>query len=163
MKSIKLLLPAALLALASCGVSNKSASKTDSTNADTALIGTMAIKDTIKIGDSVILHFTVKNPADTAMRFCQWHTPFEPPMSRYLDIKDQNGTEMAYQGAMAKRMMPPPESSYIKLNPHDSVSTTADVLRSYTISEPGTYTIVYNGQNISGVTVKDSVKFVYVK
>jgi hypothetical protein len=169
-----LILSVALLTLTSCGINNKA----NTTNTDSAVTDTNAannavapkelsaklqIKDTIKVGEPVELKFTVYNTADTAMTFCKWHTPFEPPISKYLDIKSDAGTEVNYKGAMAKRIMPPPADSYIKVNPGDSTSIVADLLKSYAIETPARYTIVYNSQAISGLTVKDSVSFVYVK
>lgn len=169
MKNYKLLIPIIALALAACGGMNKNAaSQTDTTAAvtqspaDTSLCATMQIKDTIRVGDSVLLKFTVNNNTTGPLRFCKWHTPFEPLLSKYLDVKSENGEEAQYQGAMAKRMMPPPVSSYITLQSKDSVSANVDLLKGYAITKPGKYTVVYNGQNMSGLTLKDSVSFVYV-
>jgi hypothetical protein len=164
MKNNLLILGAALLALCSCSV-NKT--KTVSTNADSAvkapLIGKMSIKDTIKVGDSVLMKFTVYNNADSAQQFCKWHTPFEPLMSKYLEVKDETGQEVLYQGAMAKRVMPPPASSYIKVNAKDSLTASVDMLKAYAIKTPSKYKIIYTGQNMSGLVVKDSISFVYAR
>lgn len=168
MKNYKIILSATLLTLSACGVNKvKSTSagsdsaKNQSSAASTSLFAKMKIKESIKIGDPVELKFTVYNDADTARLFCKWHTPFEPLMSKYLDVKDASGQEMLYKGAMAKRIMPPLASSYIKVNPKDSLSVTVDLLKAYDISKPSKYTIVYVGQNMSGLAVKDSVEFVY--
>ena len=123
----------------------------------------MSMKDTVKAGEPVELKFTVYNNADTAQHFCKWHSPFEPFISKYLDIKSASGEEVNYKGAMAKRMMPPPASSYIAVNSKDSVSTQVDLLKGYDISKPGRYSITYVGQNMSGLVVKDSISFVYAK
>ena len=172
MKNYKIILSAALLALSACGVnkSQKTAAPADSAANQTAaqavsdsLIAKLQIKNTIKVGQPVELKFTVYNIADTARRFCKWHTPFEPLMSKYLEVKDESGQEMQYKGAMAKRIMPPPASSYISVNTKDSLSVTADLLKAFDISKPAKYTIVYVGQNMSGLAVKDSVSFNYVK
>lgn len=121
----------------------------------------MKINPEIKQGDSVLLTFTVYNNSDSVQQFCKWHTPFEPWMSKYLDIKAENGDEAPYQGAMAKRVMPPPADSYIKVNPKDSLSVTVDVLKGYKLDKASKYSIIYNGQNMSGLIVKDSVSFIY--
>jgi hypothetical protein len=170
MKNYKIILSATLLTLSACSVNhtkNTSAGSDSAKNqspvpaASTSLFAKMQIKATIKISEPVELKFTVYNDADTARQFCKWHTPFEQLMSKYLDVKDATGQEMLYKGAMAKRIMPPPASSYIKVNPKDSLSTTVDLLKAYDISKPSKYTIIYVGQNMSGLTVKDSVEFVY--
>ncbi|MCD0490107.1 protease [Pedobacter sp. MC2016-14] len=171
MKNYQLLLAASILvAFASCSP-NTTSTDNNSVNADSVstqaeeklLYAKMNIKADIKQGDSVLLKFTVYNPADTAMQFCKWHTPFEPLISKYLDITDENGNEVAYQGAMAKRVMPPPADSYLKVQPGDSLAVTVDVLKGYAITKPATYTLKYSGQNMSGLIVKDSVVFVYGK
>jgi len=166
------ILAIALLALSSCGVrsGSKTAEQADSAKsvADTLATGKkltaeISIKDTIKAGDSVLLKFTVKNNSADTARFCKWHTPFEPLMSKYLDIKDESGNEVNYKGAMAKRIMPPPANSYITLKANDSLTVNADLLKAYAIDKPAKYTITYNSTGISGLTVKQSVSFVYIK
>lgn len=170
MKNYKIILSATLLALSACSVnhvkntsagSDSAKNQSNATAASTGLLAKMQIKPTIKIGDAVELKFTVYNDADTSRQFCKWHTPFEPLMSKYLDVKDASGQEMLYKGAMAKRIMPPPASSYIKVNRKDSLSATVDLLKAYDITKPSKYTIIYVGQNMSGLSVKDSVEFVY--
>jgi len=161
---------AAIAALSSCSVGSHT-SQTDKTDSLTAatkpdstskeLTAVMSMPGTVKLGDSVILKFTVMNYTDSVQRFCKWHTPFEPLMSKYLDVKNDKGEEMAYQGAMAKRMMPPPESSYLSLKPQDSVTAKADLIKAYAIKAPGKYTVTYVGENMSGLKVKDSISFVY--
>ncbi|TDQ06179.1 protease [Pedobacter metabolipauper] len=174
MKNLKLLLPAALLALSACSqntrTTDKDAATTDSTTTVTdlkseekGLFATMQMADTIKTGQPVQLKFTVYNHADTAQQFCKWHTPFERLMSKYLDIVDENGAEVSYKGAMAKRMMPPPADSYIKINPKDSLVSDVNVLEGYDLKNSAKYTVKYVGQNMSGLIVKDSISFVYIK
>jgi hypothetical protein len=123
----------------------------------------LKIKDTIKVGEPVTLKFTIYNHADTAQQFCKWHTPFEPLISKYLEVKDENGVEVDYKGAMAKRIMPPPASSYIKVNSKDSLTIDVDLLKGYAITKTSKYTVKYVGQGMSGLIVADSVSFVYKK
>ncbi|WP_091147825.1 protease [Mucilaginibacter pineti] len=167
----KSILYVAMLALSACGVktntTNNAAKSTDSTavleaaRAAKPLFAKMQIRDTIKTGDSVLLKFTVYNTADSTQHFCKWHTPFEPLMSKYLDVKNEKGEEMNYLGAMAKRIMPPPASSYIKVSSKDSLTSNVDLLKAFAITKPAKYTITYVGQNMSGLVVIDSVSFVY--
>jgi hypothetical protein len=173
MKNLLPLIAGAIL-FASCSPSTRNAdgvnstdsvaSTTDSTlSTAKPLFATMKISNKINVGDSVKLKFTVYNTADSVQTFCKWHTPFEPLISKYLDIKSESGDEVDYRGAMAKRIMPPPADSYIKVNPGDSLSVNVDLLKGYNISKPGKYAISYNAQNMSGLVVKDSVVFVYAK
>ncbi len=172
MKNYHLLL-IALLSFSACNTNSRTAENNkqpDTTakestkdTAGTKLFATMQIKDTIKAGDAARLKFTVYNPADSVQQFCKWHTPFEPLLSKYLEVKNESGEEAAYLGAMARRVMPPPANSYIKVNAKDSLFTDVDLLKAYQITKPAKYTITYIGQNMSGVEVKQSVSFVYVK
>ncbi len=80
-------------------------------------------------------------------------------MSKYLDITDADGTEASYKGPMAKRVMPPPASSYITLKPKDSISVSVNLLQAYDISKPSKYTVRYNATGISGVSATDHTSF----
>lgn len=174
MKNIKYILPAALIALSSCSEythhAGANAAKSDSTlNTSAAkaeqegLYATLKVKDTLNSTEPVALTFTVYNNADTAARFCKWHTPFEPLMSKYLDVTNAAGEEVAYKGAMAKRIMPPPASSYLMVKPNDSLSVKVDLLKGYDMAAAGKYSIKYNSQAISGLIVKDSVSVLLIK
>jgi hypothetical protein len=160
-------LPISILAIAaaSCGSyqskTNENLGDSTQTTAEKEFVAVMAIKDTIKTGDSVLLKFTVLNGTDSTAKFLKWQTPFEPLLSKYLDIKDETGAEVDYKGAMAKRMMPPPADAYLKVNAKDSLVTTVDLLKGYAISKPGKYTITYSSENISGLKVPQSAQFVY--
>ena len=57
--------------------------------------------------------------------------------------------------------MPPPASSYIKVNSKDSLVSKVDLLKAFAITKPAKYTVTYVGQNMSGLVVTDSVSFVY--
>jgi hypothetical protein len=172
MKTYSIILSAAIAVIAFSSCSEKTRSADSGT--DTALVlvndttqqglsAKMELPASVKAGDSVILKFIVYNSSGSIQQFCKWHTPFEPLMSKYLEVKDQNGDEAMYRGPMAKRMMPPPAGSYIKVNPKDSLSASVDVLKAYAITKPGKYSITYSGQNMSGLIVKDSISFNYIK
>ena len=174
MRNIIPILSVAMLVISSCSPSTRTAdgkeAKTDSVttpateqSAAKPLFATLRMKNNIKAGDSVKLKFTVYNQADSVQQFCKWHTPFEPLMSKYLDVTSETGEEASYKGPMAKRVMPPPADSYVKINPGDSLSMDVDVLKAYAIKTPGKYTVKYNAQNISGLIVKDSISFIYAK
>lgn len=112
--------------------------------------------------DSIPLSFTVINHADTAMRFCKWETPFEPHLGKYFEVMNDNGSEAPFKGAMARRVMPPPAESYISVPPHDSVQTTINLAKNYTVTN-ASYTVRYSGGGVSGLAGGNSVKFVIVK
>ena len=165
MKKIAFLpLALVLLLAAACSMHTDTTKETvaaQSQSTDTVLLATMTIKESIKPGDSVLLNFTVHNYTDSTKKFLKWQTPFEPLLSKYLDIKNEKGEEVAYKGPMAKRMMPPPASAYLSLEPKDSLSATVDILKGYDLTKPGKYTVTYTSENISGLKVKQQASFTY--
>lgn len=169
MKNIIPILAASLLALTSCSQNTRTVSD-GGKQADTATATTsepkanlLSAKMTVNLADSVKLKFTVFNDSGSAQQFCKWHTPFEGFISKYLDITAEDGEEVAYKGAMAKRIMPPPADSYIKVNAGDSISAEANLSEGYNFTKSGRYTLRYNSQAMSGLNVKDSVVFIYNK
>ncbi len=169
MKNYVLSALSVIVLASSCGINNTaSTSLSDSVAAgqsslpaDKALYAMMQIRDTVRAGEPLELQFTVRNDADTTAKFLKWDTPYEALVSKYLDIRDENGNQVDYIGAMAKRMMPPPADSYIAVEPGDSLRVAVDLLKGYAVSRPSRYTVVYVGGNMSGLVVKDSVSFVY--
>ncbi|MGY4386166.1 hypothetical protein ACVWYN_003216 [Pedobacter sp. UYP24] len=164
MNKIKLLFSATIVfAFAACSQSSRNTEATNiksdsiTVKSDTALIGKIYAKPTQKIGNPFELIFTVYNHTDSAMKFCKWHTPFEPLMSKYLDIVMENGKEASYKGPMAKRIMPPPADSYISIAPGDSLSVKTDLLKAYSFNKPGKYKILYNSSATSGIQITDSI------
>lgn len=155
------------LVLSACGSSSslsENGSDKDSTVKDsliqvkdTSITGKMTAPEMAKVGDSVKIRFAVYNNTDSTRTFCKWHTPFEPLISKYLDITSDKGLEVSYKGAMAKRIMPPPADSYVSLKSGDSLVAEINVLKGYDISKPDKYTIKYNASNMSGIVVKDSI------
>ena len=164
-KLFYLLIALLIMAAASCssqqGNTIENTADSSQTSVKKEFVGTMSIKDTITSGDSVLLKFIIRNGTDTTSKFLKWHTPFEPLLSKYLDIQNENGEVVDYKGAMAKRVMPPPADAYLSVNSKDSLITTVDLLKGYAIMKPGKYTVTYSGDNISGLKVPQSVKFVY--
>ena len=168
----KILISIALLAISSCTVQTRedaaqrsadSGLQNHQSSLEKGLTTKMMINDTIRSGAPIELKFTVNNNSNAIHQFCKWQTPFEPPMSKYLLIKDENGKEINYLGAMAKRSMPPPEDSYMKVNANQQVSAIVDLAKAYNITAPAKYSIVYTGQGISGLTIKDSISFIYLR
>lgn len=163
MKKITILM-IALLAVA-CSSQQKSADENSNTNSPTSVkkefVAVMKIKNTIRKGEPVELSFKVYNQTDSVSKFLKWQTPFEPLLAKYLDIKDQQGEEVNYKGAMAKRMMPPPADAYISVNPNDSLTAVVDILKGYALEKPGKYTISFNSSELNGLKVPGTISFIY--
>lgn len=143
MRNLLLLLPAYFL-FAACDTPKKAAAANE-------LVTEMSLPATVKTGDPVVLKFTVRNPSSQELKFCKWHTPFEPFLAHYLDITDANGASAQYKGAMAKRIMPPPEEAYIKVPAGDSAVAEIDLMKGYDITAPGRYKVVYQSSGMSGL------------
>jgi hypothetical protein len=172
MRKLSTILCVSTIILAACSSSNQQSGekKTDSMTVNEtsnkpvdAITGKLTLLSTPKIGEPINIKFTVYNNADTAAKFCKWHTPFENLMSKYVDVTMEDGTESAYKGAMAKRVMPPPTDSYITLKPGDSTSVDFDLNNAFTIDKSGKYTVKYNSAGISGIVIKDSLQLNIVK
>jgi hypothetical protein len=164
MKNIPTILLASLFCVSCSQSMHKTAAKNDTQTPVTApssqmISAKLEIVPVVKAGDSIGLRFTVYNNTDSPKKFCKWHTPFEPLMSKYLDITDADGTEAQYKGPMAKRVMPPPASSYITVAPKDSISITINLLQAYDIAKPSKYTVHYNAEQMSGLTATDDATF----
>ena len=140
---------------------NENSTAQDTIAPDKTFSAVMKIKDSIKIGDSVLLQFSVYNNTDSVKKFLKWQTPFEPLMSKYLDVKNEQGEEVLYKGPMAKRMMPPPAEAYLTLKPGDSLNVTVDILKGYDITKPGKYSVEYTSEDISGLKTNQKVEFIY--
>jgi len=118
---------------------------------DTTLVAILEIDPVAKLSDSLFMLFSVYNPTKDTLRFTQYHTPFEGFISNFLTITDSEGNEIPYQGAMAKRVMPPPEETYCEVAPNERDSVRFSIKKAYRIEKPGTYTIQYNSGNVSGM------------
>ncbi|WP_293307378.1 protease [Pedobacter sp. UBA5917] len=164
MLKLKLIIPAVLIVLAGCSqkVHNTTSNSASESKSDSLYV-VLKIKDIIKTGEKVTLNFTIHNDQSTEKSFCKWHTPFEPLMSKYLDIKDENGNEASYKGPMAKRIMPPPADSYLIIKPEDILSSEVDLLKAYQLEAGKKYTVSYNSSSISGVKATNTVTFRYTK
>lgn len=101
--------------------------------------------------DSLMIGFTVVNPTADTLKFTVYHTPFEGFISKFLTVTDSTGQEVRYQGAMAKRVTPPPAETYRAVAPGQREHITFDLRKGYAIEQPGAYTLQYNGERISGV------------
>jgi hypothetical protein len=162
MLKLKFIIPAVLILLAGCSPKVQNASSNiPSKNQGDSLYLVLGIKDIIKTGEKVSLKFTVHNDQSTEKSFCKWHTPFEPLMSKYLDIKDENGNEVLYKGPMAKRIMPPPADSYLVVKPKDILSSEVDLLKAYQLEAEKKYTVSYNSSGMSGIKATNTVTFRY--
>lgn len=154
------MIPAVLIALAGCSQKIRTTHTKGSSNAVIdSLYVTLSSAKIIKVGEKVNLRFVVHNQNSRGKSFCKWHTPFEPLMSKYLDVKDEQGNEAAYKGPMAKRIMPPHADSYLTVNPMDTLVADVDLRKAYQLEAGKKYTVHYNSSTISGLKISNSATF----
>ena len=122
----------------------------------------LGVASSTATSDSVMVSFTVANNTDKTQRFCKWETPFEPRLGKYFEVTDDKGNEAAFKGAMARRVMPPPQEAYIEIPPHDSVKTVVNLANSYTLSK-AKYTIKYTGGGVSGLDAGNAISVTLAK
>ena len=164
LKLKNILFPVMLIALAGCSRKVHNSQNNDTTkNQGDSLLVTLSIKDVFKAGEKPNLKFVVSNGKSMSRSFCKWQTPFEPLMSKYLDIRDEDGNEASYKGPMAKRIMPPPADSYQTVNPMDTLVSTVDLSIAYELEADKKYTVSFNSASISGLSPTNSVSFKLLK
>ncbi len=157
-------LPFLLLAGTCITVFNFYACKTvQKTTANNELVTEMTMPATIRTGGPVMLTFTVKNPGGNELKFLKWETPFEGFRNDFLDIHNTAGELLPYRGIMAKRVMPPPPDAYITVAPGQSKTATIDLTTAYAISLPGTYTVAYTAEGMSGLKRVNKISFTIVQ
>jgi hypothetical protein len=125
-------------------------------SADTAKLQTrLSMALPTASADSAMITFTVVNHSNQPQRFCKWETPFDR-LGKYFDVTNDKGNEAPFKGAMARRIMPPPAKAYLTVAAHDSITTTINLARNYTL-QPGNYTIKYVGSGVSGLDAGNEV------
>ena len=125
---------------------------TETPAADTTLYAVLEPVGALSLQqDSLMIGFTVVNPTADTLEFTVYHTPFEGFISKFLTVTDSAGQEVNYQGAMAKRVTPPPADTYRTVAPGQREQVTFDLRKGYAIEQPGTYTLQYNSERISGI------------
>ena len=90
-------------------------------------------------------------------QFCKRETPFEPQLGKYMEVMDVRENQLAFTGAVGRRVMPPPPESYISVPPHDSVTTVFNLAKHYSI-KTGQYTAKYIGGGVSGLESSNEIK-----
>lgn len=127
---------------------------------DSTLVAILEMVEKYRPTDSLKLTFSVFNPTSDSLSFSKYHTPFEAFMNNIFIIIDSEGNEVGYNGPMAKRIMPPVKESFVIVAPNTEVSTIIDISKAYAIPKERTYTISYNGGNVSGMDNGKSIQII---
>lgn len=147
-----------MLSMTQCVQDNKR--KTSIAGDRKALISKLIVNNPVQLSDSIPITFVTMNPTSDTLAFTEYHTPFEGILNKFLSIQDSAGLEVEYIGVMARRVMPPPEETYHIVLPGEEKRITFNLLKGYKIDRPGTYTIRYEGENISGIANGPTVSLV---
>jgi hypothetical protein len=100
-------------------------------------------------GEAVKLHFALINLTNDKLYILDWHTPFEGIAGDIFRVT-YNGQLLPYQGILAMRGDPSPES-YILIGPADAEIIEVNLSEVYDFSRPGTYSIVYKSPHTSHI------------
>lgn len=104
----------------------------------------------------VVLKCSASNLSGNTLRLLPWNTPLESRlMGRFLDITDQIGTSLAYQGLMVKRASPE-DQDYIEIQAGEDLVNSLDLTISYSFCANRVYQISYSTEQYreDGSTIK---------
>ena len=110
-------------------------------------------KDSYKVGEPVLITWTLFNGTDARIYALNWRTPFDTIDGRTTGeawIVERDREEVTYLGMLVSRDAPT-EKEYIKMEPWSYVSKEIDLSKSYDMSVPGEYKIYYCGGSLWGL------------
>ena len=109
----------------------------------------------------VYCYFNLHNNGDDPIWVSKWFTPLEGIKSSCLKVM-QNGKKVEYDGTMIYRLVPPPSRTFVRISSKGTVSAKFDLSDSYSINEPGKYSVsvdlksLYIYMNSSSIEKKKS-------
>ncbi len=109
----------------------------------TTLDCALSVPSSVRAGDPVELSFRLTNRTAKPLFVLSWRTPLEGLRGNDFQIT-RDGTEIPYQGPMAKRGNPSAES-YVTLAPGASVDAKVELTLAYEMNQPGRYRIEFRG------------------
>lgn len=115
---------------------------------------TAGLQTELAVESAGLLAFTVHNPTDADRTFCTYHTPFEGLRNDILVVR-RSGRRVPYAGIMAKRAPPGPDD-FRTLAAGESASVSFALTDGYAL-EPGTYNVLFAGNDVSGLPPSSSV------
>ena len=155
------LLTTALLSI-QCAHLKNNITGMETKHADSSLYVTLGGSQRYQIDQPIMIEFKVTNSSPDTLSFCQYDTPFENMVSKFLQVENSKGEEVKYMGPMARRVMPPPAETYHKIVPGGSKTITFDLKKGYPIAKAGKYTIHYIGHTINGLISKKGLSITVI-
>lgn len=110
------------------------------TPAAPALRCTLAAPARVVAGEPVVLRFTVSNPGPAPLLLLRWNTPFEGAwLAPFVELT-RDGRPVPYQGPMAKRAEPGPDS-YLRIEARSAASAEIELAPAFDVAPPGRYKV----------------------
>ena len=102
----------------------------------------LSVPATVKAGEPVELSFQLTNRTAQPLWVLNWRTPLEGRMMGNDFRITRDGTELPYQGPMAKRG-DPSAAQYTQIAPGASAQARIDLALTYELKQPGRYRIEF--------------------
>jgi peptidyl-Lys metalloendopeptidase len=90
------------------------------------------------------INFTVSNPSQNDVTFCQWGTPFEGVWTDMFEIRDEKFNQLDYVGMIVRRGPVPIDSEYITISAGDMKTVIVDLGVNYDFKSVGKYMVRVN-------------------
>lgn len=105
-----------------------------------ALRCSLAAPARVLAGQPVVLRFTLGNPGPAPLLVLRWNTPFEGAwLAPFVELT-RDGRPVPYQGPMAKRADPGPDS-YLRIEARSSASAEIELSPAFDVAVPGRYRV----------------------
>ncbi|QRO02076.1 protease [Archangium violaceum] len=111
----------------------------------TTLECSLSVPPTLKAGQPVEARFQLTNRTAQPLFVLKWRTPLEGRLLGNDFAITRDGTEIPYQGPMAKRANPGADS-YVAIAPGASVEAKVELSLAYELTQPGRYRIAFRNE-----------------
>jgi hypothetical protein len=93
-----------------------------------------------KVGEKVLVEFSIENTSDKDILFLKWNTPFEEIQGNIFKVLKSKHYRLPYHGKHVKRGRPE-EKDYILIKKGETIKTTLDISEAYHFNKEGDYEI----------------------
>ena len=100
-------------------------------------------QEAYKIGQPVIIKFSIENLTENVIWILTWYTPFEGILGKIFSV-NCGGQEIVYNGMMVKRGNPDLKD-YLRIGPYKSVSTEVDLSIAYRLQSSNECHVKFKG------------------
>ncbi|MBX2838141.1 MAG: hypothetical protein KTR35_14885 [Gammaproteobacteria bacterium] len=110
----------------------------------------VAVSSAVKLGEPVLVKFSVTNRSQRKVRLLPWNTPLESRLNGDVFTIMHNGAKVLFVGRKIRRPEPT-DADYVALAPGETLENTVDLAQAYNLSALGSYSIAYTPLVIAGV------------